>query len=104
MRSSSTSTYRKLDTCPAAETLLRLTRGARAARVERHVAACDFCGGETQLLARLPAKAAPPTAPPADIPGHLLRLAEELLNPAHAETERAAETVLEAAPLTLTDA
>lgn len=104
MRSSSTATYKKLNTCPTAETLLRFARGGAGGRIESHVAACDFCGGEMLLLARLPARDEAPAAARSDIPPPLLRLAEKLLRPRPGEAQAHARPRPEAERLTLTDA
>lgn len=81
MCSKNTSQFCKQDTCPSAETLLlyhevKLMPGEHE-QVAAHLAVCDFCGAELQLLVR---------HPPIDvdcvqgqIPDHLRLLAEELL-------------------------
>jgi len=109
MRSSSTANFRKTRTCPAAAVLLRYGRGAltgeRRAAVAAHVAACDFCGAEAQMLSRfapLTTKALPFVAAP--LPQHLRRLAEDLLARPSYDRARFAESLLEIERLTLTDA
>ena len=107
MRSSCTAGFQKTLTCPAAEALLGYARaelaGDSRAAVARHLATCDFCGAEAQLLSRFaPPASAPLTAAP--LPGHLRRLAEELLAwPSHSGTGFA-ESLLEIERPTLTDA
>lgn len=107
MRSSSTAGFQKSLTCPAAEALSRYARGGftaeRRSAIGRHVAACDFCGAEAQLLSRpLPPASTLPAAAP--LPGHLRRLAEELLSQPSFNRARFAESLLEIERLTLTDA
>jgi hypothetical protein len=69
-----------------------------------HVAACDFCGAEMQLLSRFPPPAS--TLPPTilRIPAGLRRLAEDLLAAPSLNRARFAESILEIERLTLTDA
>lgn len=107
MPSSSTAKFQKTLTCPADAALARYARGGlrgeRREAVARHVAGCDFCGAEAQLLARPAQKAcAPPAAAP--LPSHLRRLAEELLAQPSPGRARLAETLHEIERLTLTDA
>ena len=108
MPSSSTAGFQKSVSCPAAEALARYARGgftgARRAAIARHLAACDFCGAEAQLLSRFapPASVLPVAASP--VPGHLRRLAEELLSQPSYNRARFAESLLEIERLTLTDA
>jgi len=108
MRSSSTASFQKTLTCPAAGALLGYARGAlargRRASVARHLATCDFCGAEAQLLSRFapPATALPFAAAP--LPEHLRRLAEGLLSQPSYNRARFAESLLEIERLTLTDA
>ena len=108
MRSSSTASFQKTLTCPAAGVLLRYARGAlkgaRHVSVASHLAACDFCGAEAQLLSRFaPSATALPFAA-APLPGHLRRLAEELLSRPSFNRARFAESLVEIERLTLTDA
>jgi hypothetical protein len=108
MRSSSTARFQKTLTCPAAESLTRPARESlteeRRALLAVHLAACDFCGAEAQLLSRFapPAKALPFVASP--LPHHLRRLAEDLLAQLSYNRARYAESLLEIEPLTFTDA
>jgi hypothetical protein len=108
MRSSSTAIFRKLRTCPAAETLLRFARDARAAgpveSVAGHLAACDFCAAEAQLLTFFPAHERETRPAFADIPVHLKLLAESLLALPSQNRARFAESLHEVRRLTLTDA
>lgn len=104
MSSTSTARFRKLRTCPRSETLLTFCDGALEARVAEHVASCDFCGAEIQLLSRHapPAGALPLAAH--EMPEHLRRLAEELLPEPSYDRAGAAESRVEIERLTLTDA
>jgi hypothetical protein len=110
MRSLSTATFRKLKTCPAAETLLGFTRARPAAcgrdeGIARHLDACDFCAAEAQLLALLPAhEAATPSQPRSELPAHLRLLAESLLTLPSQNRARFADSLHEVGRLTLTDA
>ena len=107
MRSSCTANFQKTLTCPAAEALVAYARtglaGEGRAAVALHLATCDFCGAEAQLLSRFaaPASALPVAAP---LPTHLRRLAEELLGQPSYNRARFAESLLEIERLTLTDA
>jgi hypothetical protein len=106
MRSSCTAGFHKTLTCPAAEALLGYacaeSAGERGADLALHVATCDFCGAEAQLLSRfVPPASALPAAP---LPTHLRRLAEDLLSQPSYNRARFAESLLEIERLTLTDA
>jgi hypothetical protein len=107
MRSSCTAEFQKTLTCPAAEALVCYARaelaGEGRAAVALHLATCDFCGAEAQLLSRYapPASALPVAAP---LPKHLRRLAEDLLSQPSYNRARFAESLLEIERLTLTDA
>src|SRR5215203_4460916 len=96
----STARFRKLRTCPHAETLLTFCQGMRPAIRAGRVAACDFCGAEVQLLSRH----APPTnSLPLDahaLPAHLRRLAEDILSEPSYNRARFAESLLEIERLT----
>ena len=101
MRSTSTALFKKQRTCPTAETLLRR---AQNAAVAEHVAGCDFCGAEAELLSRFPP---PPTNLPFvafSMPRALRRLAEELMTEASLNRARFADAVMEVDRLTFTDA
>lgn len=107
MRSSCTAGFRKRLTCPAAEALVSYARaelaGEGRAAVARHLATCDFCGAEAQLLSRdVPPASAHPSAAP--LPKHLRRLAEDLLARPSFNRARFAESLLEIERLTFTDA
>jgi hypothetical protein len=105
MSSTSTAGFRKLRTCPQSEALLTFCLNAHGAlRVAEHLATCDFCGAEVQLLSRF--------APPANalpfavlaMPAPLRRLAEELLSEPSYNRARFAESIQEIERMTLTDA
>lgn len=103
MGARSTAAFRKLKTCPPAETLLlygeaMLAREATG-RVAAHLSTCDFCDAELQLLSRFPV-AGPPQVVAVKVPWALYRLAKELL----ALSTRAVEVAYERDSLTLTDA
>jgi hypothetical protein len=105
MGARSTAAFRKLKTCPPAETLL-IFRDAGAGRdsarrqqVAAHLSCCEFCGAELQLLSRF-APSGPPQIRPAKMPWALYRLAKDLL----ALPARAVEVACERDRLTLTDA
>lgn len=109
MRSSSTAEFSKTKACPPSETLLlygegRLTTGRRRA-VFAHLAACDFCGAEAQLLARHPRTCWPARpAQDAPLPAALRRLAEDLLARPSRAIAFFVESALDRERLTLTDA
>ncbi len=109
MRCSSTAEFRKLKTCPSAETLLlyRDTGLAleRQKKIAAHLNSCDFCGAEMQLLSRhrrLPKCAVPVKA--IEMPLSLRRLAEDLIGEPSLNRARFIETIYEIDRLTLTDA
>ncbi len=109
MSFTSTARFRKLRTCPGSETILGFCLGARGASggaggVAEHVASCDFCGAEAQLLSlhAPPADTLPFAAPP--MPQHLRRLAEDLLAEPSYNRARFAGALVEIERLTLTDA
>ena len=106
MNSSSIIVFCKQATCPSSETLLTYQRVGLAAAerdwVASHLAACDFCGAELQLLTKHS-----PTGEKyvlTKIPLNLRRLAEALLGSGQLKLEGFAETVFEKERLTLTDA
>ena len=103
MRSSRTAGFRKLRTCPQSEKLLTHCRSARPS-LAAHLASCDFCGAEMQLLSHFPppANALPFVALP--MPDGLQRLAQEILAEPSQNRARFAESLLEIERLTLTDA
>jgi len=103
MGARSIAAFRKLKTCPPAETLLlygeaTLVRDATG-QLAAHLSSCDFCDAELQLLSRF-APAAKPQFVPVKMPWALYRLAKELL----ALSTRAVEVAYERDNLTLTDA
>ena len=101
MPSSMTAWFRKLQTCPRTETLLKFSaRARRGGRVAAHVESCDFCGAEVQLLSRhAPPAAALPFAALA-MPEPLRRLALDILaEPSH-NRPRSAVSLTEIEPLT----
>lgn len=106
MPSSSTARFRKLRSCPHAETLLTFRADAPAEHVAEHVRTCDFCGAEVQLLSRHapPADTLPFAAPPVAIPEPLRRLAQDILAEPSYNRARFAESLVEIERLTLTDA
>lgn len=110
MRCSSTARFRKLKTCPPAEMLqlygeARLVRGVQR-KVAAHLAACDFCGAEMQLLRTYPSRHQQLThdPEPAAIPAPLLRLARDLMTEPTRALAIFLELTFEREPLTLTDA
>lgn len=74
--------FGKWETCPTTETLLRfISEGLTANQHEKiatHIAVCDFCGAEIQLLSKNPS---PHVAPfqRAEMPPHLQSLAASFL-------------------------
>ena len=107
MNSSVTTGFSKQLTCPSSETLLKYHQTSPATKhqawISTHLAACDFCGAELQLLSRYP----PPEDEDCtltDIPLGLRRLAESLLRGGSLQLETLAETACAKEPLTLTDA
>ena len=113
MRCSSTAEFRKLKTCPSAEILLLYnTTGlavGRRQKVAAHLAVCDFCEAERQLLSRhwthaLAATTAAVSVQTMEMPLNLRRLAEDLMDEPSLNRARFAETIYEIDRLTLTDA
>jgi hypothetical protein len=107
MTSLSTARFRKLRSCPSAETLLLYSReSVGAVGLAAHLAACDFCGAEQQLLARHATCACANTpaafAAHAELPPHLRRLAEDLLAQPSMNRARFVETVYELERLPVT--
>ena len=109
MGSSSAAAFCKHKTCPSADTLLRYC----AARLEReprcavaaHLNACDFCDAEMALLAKHPATDVKPyRRAAAKMPGHLYRLALDLLTLTNNSSRRTIEAIYDRDRLTLTDA
>jgi len=81
MSSSFTTLFRKTAACPTSQGLVAyrssLLRAADEAYVDSHLAACDFCSAELQLLRRYRREAEECTF--AEMPAQLRRLAETLL-------------------------
>ena len=106
MNSSSIIVFCKQATCPSSETLLSYQRAGLAAEqrawVASHLAACDFCGAESQLLTKH--STASEKYVVTSIPLNLRRLAEALLGHGQLKLENFAETAFEKERLTLTDA
>jgi hypothetical protein len=102
MPSSTTARFRKLRTCPAAETLLTFSaRARRGGRVAEHVRSCDFCGAEVQMLSRhAPPANTLPFAAPLAMPAPLRRLAEDILAEPSYNRARFAESLKEIERLT----
>ncbi|HEX5707275.1 MAG TPA: hypothetical protein VFX96_08265 [Pyrinomonadaceae bacterium] len=107
MTSLSTAQFQKLRSCPSAEMLLLYSTEEAARegdRVAAHLAVCDFCGAEQQMLARhatcaCQASVASATARE-EMPPHLRRLAEALLAQPSMNRARFIETVYELERLT----
>ncbi len=107
MRSASTAKFRKRRTCPPAERLLRYTmsdtaRGA-SRKIAGHLAACDFCAAELELLKRHPPIGEQCVAR-IEIPVALRCLAESLLAEPSYIAVRFILATFEKEPLSLTDA
>lgn len=107
MGSVSTATFRKRKTCPSSEILLLYSDSAlvAAARpiIAEHVAGCDFCGAELQLLSKF-APRTPAVFQPARVPWHLYRLAKDLLALSANDLARSVGALYEAGNFSLTDA
>jgi hypothetical protein len=105
MRISSVTSFCKQATCPSADTLLSYRAndltGAREAQVAQHLAGCDFCCAEIQLLAEYP-RMDECESEVTEIPLALLRLAKEILSGSLLTAETF--TIYEKERLTLTDA
>ena len=110
MRCSSTAEFRKLKTCPSAEMLLLYNDAGLASeyrqKVTVHLAACDFCEAERQLLLRHWGRAveAAVSFKTMEMPLNLRRLAEDLMDEPSLNRARFAEMIYEIDRLTLTDA
>jgi hypothetical protein len=106
MNSSSIILFCKQATCPSSETLLSYQRAGLAAEqrawVASHLATCDFCGAESQLLTRHSTTVEKYVV--TNIPLHLRRLAEALLGRGQLKLENFSDTAFEKERLTLTDA
>lgn len=108
MRRTRTAGFRKLRTCPQSEALSLYCQGGttpvRRASIAAHLSSCDFCGAEAQLLSRFPPPANALPFAVLQLPGHLRRLAEDVLSEPSFNRARFAESILEIERLTLTDA
>ncbi len=106
MNASSLMLFCKQATCPSSEMMLSYQRAALATErrewIASHLAACDFCGAELQLLTEHSPLEEEYVL--VDIPLSLRRLAEALLGGGLLNQETFAETVYEKERLTLTDA
>ena len=78
--------FHKQHECPTSDTLLayahRSLPGMKRQSLRLHLAKCDFCGAELQLLSNHPPMKETPHVP-ARIPLSLLLLAEHSLPPKH---------------------
>jgi anti-sigma factor RsiW len=81
MPSSFASLFRKTADCPTSQVLLACRRSLLTAKdedyIESHLASCDFCSAELQLLTRYRSEAEEYSF--AEMPAQLRRLAEDLL-------------------------
>ncbi len=81
MSSSLASLFRKTAACPTSQALLAyrgsLLSSNELAYIDRHLASCDFCSAELQLLTRYRGEAEEYSF--AEMPAQLRRLAEDLL-------------------------
>jgi hypothetical protein len=97
----------KQASCPSAETLLTYRAFGLEANVDTHIAehlaACDFCCAELQLLAEY-TQADEGETLVTEIPLSLRRLAEEILTGSLLTAETFTEAAFEKERLTLTDA
>jgi hypothetical protein len=97
----------KQASCPSAETLLTYRSYGLATTADEHItehlAACDFCCAELQLLAEWPQADEGETFA-TEIPLSLRRLAEEILAGSPLTAEMFSEAGYEKERLTLTDA
>lgn len=104
----STARFIKMHHCPSAEVLILYGEAGltseREERVASHLAACDFCGAEMQLLSKHWRRDFPAPPRAREIPAHLRRLAEELISEPTFERARFVENICELDRLTLTDA
>jgi hypothetical protein len=81
MHSSLIRLFRKTAECPTSEALLGFSRSSRTQMIptliEEHLASCDFCGAEMQLLRSYRNEREEYSF--AEMPEHLRRLARDLL-------------------------
>lgn len=108
MKRVNANSFCKQANCPSAETLLTYRALALEsdadAHVTEHLAACDFCCAELQLLAECPQADECETLTTTEIPLSLRRLAEEILAGSFLTAEMFTEAGYEKERLTLTDA
>ena len=105
----STARFRKLRTCPSAEVLIKYGQAELACeteeRVSHHLASCDFCGAEMQLLSKHWRRDFPALKGAGEMSLSLRRLAEDLLTTLPAlNRARFAETICDIDRLTVSDA
>jgi hypothetical protein len=81
-----------------------MQRRSVRASIAAHLAACDFCGAEMQLLSRFPPQANTLPFAAFPMPAGLRRLAEDMLAEPSQNRARFAESILEIERMTLTDA
>lgn len=78
-------TFCKNSDCPSSQDLLAFESGnfdgTERARIETHLAACEFCASEVEFYAHYPQSEE--TVPKVEIPIPLLELAEALLGNKH---------------------
>jgi hypothetical protein len=107
MKTTDAPSFCKQASCPSAETLLSYQtlklETARKALVKTHLAGCDFCCAELQLLSECP-QADECETQFAEIPLPLLRLAQEILAGSLLTAETFNALGYEKERLTLTDA
>lgn len=107
MRAGKVMSFRKQATCPASDTLLSYRDGKlkknSEVTIEAHLASCDFCCAELQLLTECPV-AYEVFTPPTSCPTSLRRLAEEILKGSFLNRETFGDSPFEKERLTLTDA
>lgn len=107
MKTVNTTSFCKQASCPSSATLLSYREFGLETKLDAgvtaHLASCDFCCAELQLLVECPLAEEDFTAPAA-IPLPLRRLAEELLAGSFLTANMFSESVFEKAGLTFTDA
>ncbi|MBV9957635.1 MAG: hypothetical protein JO360_04405 [Acidobacteria bacterium] len=107
MKRAKANLFCKRASCPSAETLLTYRSCGLEAitdeHITQHLAACDFCGAELQLLGECPQADEGETFA-TEIPLPLRRLAEEILAGSPLTAEMFSEAGYEKERLTLTDA
>jgi len=108
MGSTSTAKFRKDQTCPSTDLLVRYGQASvpleTCREVSAHLSNCDFCGAEWQLLIKYPPAAMKPEDSPTKIPPHLYRLAIEVLMKTVHTGKASAARGFEQPKLMLTDA